>query len=268
MVKLIAIDLDDTLLNTKKDITNENKAAIKKALEKGIKIVIASGRPFFRVSQILKELVIDNEKNFVISYNGGYVSNGCNTVIIKKEFLNNNETIDIVNEINKYNLNFTIYIDDDIYTLGIKEEIREKLVFKGINFKKITPEEISKLAHVNKIIIADTEERIKECVEKIKADMSHKYNVVRSTPNFLEFLPKNANKGIALKALVEYLKLDEKEIAAIGDEENDLSMMEYAKYKIAMANANPILLEQATFITLDQEHSGVAKAIEYLLLTS
>ena len=134
MVKLIAIDLDDTLLNTKKDITNENKAAIKKALEKGIKIVIASGRPFFRVSQILKELVIDNEKNFVISYNGGYVSNGCNTVIIKKEFLNNNETIDIVNEINKYNLNFTIYIDDDIYTLGIKEQI----IFPEINIDSIT----------------------------------------------------------------------------------------------------------------------------------
>lgn len=265
MIKLIAIDLDDTLLNEKKEISSENKLALKKAAQNNIKIVIASGRPFFRVYPILELIELNSEDNYVISYNGGYISNCTNTKIIKRELLTKEDIAEITNEIEKYHLDYTIYVDDDIYTLGISSQIKDKLVFRGISFKIINKDDIKKLPYANKIIIADKEEKIKKVVEDIKMHMSSRYNVVKSAQNFLEFLPLRANKGIALKELMNFLKIDKTDVAAIGDEENDLSMMECANYKIAMGNANPILKKQATFITLDQNHSGVAAAIKHLL---
>lgn len=266
MIKLIAIDLDDTLLNKNKEISKENKIAVNKANNQNIKIVIASGRPYFRVLPILEELNLNNDNNYVISYNGAYISNGNNTKIIKRNVLNNQDINNIVDEITKHNLTFTVYVNDDIYTAGIPTFIKDKLVFKDIDFKPLTIEEIRKLEFANKIIIADEEEKIRKYVDVIKHNINGKYNVLKSATDFLEFLTIDSNKGIALKQLIEYLHLTKEEVMAIGDEENDMPMFEIASTKVAMANANNALKQKATFVTKDQEHSGVAYAIYNLIL--
>lgn len=265
MIKLIAIDLDDTLLDTNKDISNDNILSINYAIKQGVRIVIASGRPFFRVQPILKQLQLDNDDNYAISYNGAYISNGTNTKIIKKDVLNNQDINAIVGEITKYNFNFTVYVDDNIYTSGISQALKDKAVFRGINFKHLTIENINKLDYANKIIIVDEEEKIRKHVDEIRYNINGKYNVLKSASNFLEFLTINSNKGIALKQLTEYLHLTKDQVMAIGDEENDAPMFEVASTKVAMANANPVLKQKASFITKDQEHSGVAYAIYTLL---
>ena len=127
-------------------------------------------------------------------------------------------------------------------------------------------EEIRKLDFANKIIIADEEEKIRKYVDVIKHNINGKYNVLKSATDFLEFLTIDSNKGIALKQLIEYLHLTKEEVMAIGDEENDMPMFEIASTKVAMANANNALKQKATFVTKDQEHSGVAYAIYNLIL--
>lgn len=265
MIKLIAIDLDDTLLNKNKEISKENKIAVNKANSQNIKIVIASGRPYFRVHPILKELNLDNDNNYVISYNGAYISNGNNTKIIKRNVLNNQDINNIVDEITKHNLTFMVYVNDDIYTTYIPTFIKDKLVFKDIDFKPLTIEEIRKLEFANKIIIADEETKIRKHVDTIKHNINGKYNVLKSATDFLEFLTIDSNKGIALKQLTSYLHLTKEEVMAIGDEENDLSMFDVASIKVAMENATLVLKQKSTFITKDQEHSGVAYAINNVL---
>lgn len=261
MIKLIAIDLDDTLLNHNKEISKDNLQAIKKALNQGIKIVIASGRPYFRVQPILKELGLNNNSHYVITYNGGRLSNGNESVIFSNHIIKQPHLNKITDLIESLQLHYTVYQECDVYATSILDAIRDKPVFRGLLFKIISSERIKQIGFANKVIVADTAEAISDNREKIEEVLASDYNILRSTPNFLEILPKAANKGLALCELSKMLNLEKDEVMAIGDEENDLSMFKYAWVKIAMGNANPLLKKEATFITLDQENSGVAVAI-------
>lgn len=262
MIKLVAIDLDDTLLTKNKDITIENLNAINKLNQLGVKVVIASGRPYFRVKPILDKLGLSNKNNYVISYNGSNISNGDNSIKYKELVLSNQDLNKIVDVINKYHLHYTVYHKDLVYTTSILDEIKDKPVFKNLVFTFDTEENIRSLEFANKIIIAEKAELISLYRSEIESILNKDYNLLRSTPNFFEILNKDANKGIALKDLSSILGYNKDEVMAIGDEENDLPMYEHAAYKIAMGNANELLKKEATFVTLDQEHSGVAYAVE------
>jgi Cof subfamily protein (haloacid dehalogenase superfamily) len=115
-------------------------------------------------------------------------------------------------------------------------------------------------------MFADEPSKLEEIYPLIPKELFEKYTVVFSAKFFLEFLNKETNKGKALKALCEYLKIDPSEVMAIGDEENDLSMLEYAGHKIAMDNANKKLKDIATYITSSNNDEGVGKAVEKLVL--
>ncbi len=265
MIKLIAIDLDDTLLNKNKEITKENIDAINYAKENNIKVVIASGRPFFRVLPILKELDLVYDNEYSISYNGAYISNNTNNSIIKRSVLNNNDINIIIDEIIKYGLTFTVYVDNDIYTEGISSKIINKPVFKGINFINTPITKLRSFPYANKIIIADEDEKINIYVNTIKENLKGKYNVLKSSTDFLEFLTIDSNKGTALSELAKFLEIDSSMLMAIGDEENDLPMFDVVKTKVAMGNGSSKVKNEATYITKDQEHSGVAHAIYELI---
>ena len=261
MIKLIAIDLDDTLLDSKKQISEANRQAIKEALDKGVKVVIASGRPYFRVQPILKELGFDKEEHYVITYNGGRISNGDESKIMMSHVIAQPYLQEITTLIESLNLHYTVYQEQEVFATSILDVIRDKPVFKGLLFKIITQEDIKQITFANKVIVADLATKISECRPLIEDQLRGQFNILRSTPNFLEILPIKASKGLALGYLCQLLKLKPEEVMAIGDEENDLSMFEVAGVKVAMGNANALLKEQATFITLDQENSGVAAAI-------
>ena len=106
------------------------------------------------------------------------------------------------------------------------------------------------------------EKTIDEIQTKIPLELNNQYNIVRSTPYFLEFLPNHVSKGNAIKILTQILNIDTDEIMVIGDEENDLSMFCCAKIKVAMKNANLQIKKRANFITESNNNSGVARAIE------
>ena len=261
MIKLIAIDLDDTLLDCEKRISDANKGAIHKAIQKGVKVVIASGRPYFRVQPILKELGLDQAEHYVITYNGGRISNGDESKIITNHEITNTSLREIISLIESLNLHYTVYQETNVFATSILDVIRDKPVFRGLLFKIVTKEKIKELKSANKVIVADLASKISNCREQIEHCLGEQYNILRSTPNFLEILPKEASKGLALKELCMLLQLLPNEVMAIGDEENDLSMFEVAGVKVAMGNANELLKARATFVTLDQENSGVAAAI-------
>lgn len=261
MIKLVAIDLDDTLLTKNKEITNENIEAINKLNSLGLHVVIASGRPYFRVRPILDKLNLSNKNNYVISYNGSNISNGDNSIKYKELVLSNDDLNRIIDVINKYQLHYTVYYKNQVFATKILEEIKDKPVFKNLVFTFDTEENIRKLPFANKVIIAEKAELISKYRDEIECILNKDYNLLRSTPNFLEILNIDANKGLALRDLSKILNLSYEEVMAIGDEENDLPMFKYATFKIAMGNANETLKNEATFITLDQENSGVAYAI-------
>lgn len=265
MIKLIVIDLDDTLLDKKKNISFKNIQAIQEAIANHIQIVIASGRPYFRVKPILEKLGMLNNKNYVITFNGGITSNGTNSEILDERKLDIHDLQEILKTARKYGLCFNVYQERHIYTSKIEQSILKLPVYQGVDFIYQTDEEMNQITYAHKVIFADLEMKINESKPNVIADLGKKFTIVQSTPNFLEILPLNTSKGEALKHLAKSLGINKKEIMAIGDAENDLSMFDVAETKVAMANAISELKEKATFITKSCEENGVAWAIFHMI---
>jgi len=265
MIKLIGIDLDDTLLDTNKIISIENKNAISYAISKGVHVVIATGRPFFRIKNYLHELKLDNHDSFVISYNGGIITDGTGEALYKRFLFNKDEKDEIIEKVKSLNLHFTVYKDNDIYTEEVLPFIVKQKVFNGITFIHKNMNELKELEYSNKIIICEYEDVIEKNRSKVEELLKDKCMILRSTSIYLELLPLGVSKGNALKFVEEYLNIDSIDTMAIGDEENDLPMFKYAKYKVTMKNSNKVLINNATYVTTSQNESGVGKAIDKFL---
>jgi len=265
MIKLIALDLDDTLLDKNKNISYQNLQAIKTVLDKKIKIIIATGRPYFRVKPILEKLNILDNHNYVITFNGGSITNGDHTTTYYEKTINNQNLKKISEVARKLDVCFNVYYHDQIYTSKIEPSILALPVYQGIQFSYLNEKQMDTLVAAHKVILADKEEKIKSIKHLVLNKLQNDFSIVQSTPNFLEILPMHISKGEALKKLCTKLKVKPEEVMAIGDAENDVSMFDYAKICVAMGNAASILKEKATFITKTCEEDGVAYAISMLL---
>lgn len=262
MIKLVTIDLDGTLFDNEKNISKENKAAIKKAKENGAYVVIATGRPLNGVMPTLKELDLIHDNDYVILYNGGKILNvGKNEIIYSS-------TIDgaYVKELYKKSKEENVYIhafkeNEDLITplknpYTLVEETINKIDAKVFDFNKINDNDL-----FIKAMLVASDADITRITPKFKELYNNKYSVLRSSKIFLEFLNKTTNKGEALEFLAKYLNIDLKDTMAIGDADNDLPMILKANVGVAMENAFKEVLDKANFITKSNLESGVAYAI-------
>lgn len=268
MIKLLAIDLDGTLLNSFHEVSENNKRAIQKAQEHGVKVIIATGRPEQLCKTIVKQLQI---KDDIIMSNGGVIGHPFKGETMLSRTLNEG----IVKEVVDYcETNDTIYLIYTAQAIISKPNFRvgffenrnknlppdERVVFKEI-------ENIKDLYTVkpNKILIV--EEDKKKLAEAKKHFFSMKnVSIVQSQSTFIDVSPSNVSKGTALKAYADYLGFDPSEVAAIGDQDNDVSMLRFAGTAIAMENASSSCLEVATHVTLSNNSHGVAYAINEFIL--
>lgn len=261
-VKLIAIDLDGTLLNDNKEVGERTVQALKAAKDKGIYVVLASGRPIQGIMPLIQKLELDTYKNYAISFNGASVYRVSDYTSI----INYSMPLEDMLEINKFttshHMHSHVFVNGKAYIEENGEYSDLEASINHIDLHLVKYQDFDKDSIVNKFLLSDDPKKLKEFHPLIPQSMYEKYNIVFSAPFFLEFLSKDASKGNAVKALCDYLNINKEEVMAIGDEENDLSMLEYAGYKIAMGNANKKLKAIATFITDSNNEDGVGKAIE------
>ena len=248
MYKLIAIDMDGTLLKNDKTVSDRTKKTLKEAREKGVNVVIATGRPIDGVSRYLEELDMLGENDYVLSYNGGLVLKTKSREIISKIALTG----------------------ADLYGLITPKNSKYTEVEANINNIKIGINDYSKIEDdhsIIKVMMIDEPEVLQKAVDNLPKEVYEKYTVVRSTPYFLEFLNKEVNKGTGVKLLADHLGVKQEEVMTFGDAENDLDMIVYAGMGVAMANGFEEVKEAANYITDSNEEDGVAKAIEKFVLS-
>ena len=267
MYKIIALDMDGTLLNDNKIVTEKTKNALKKAEEKGVKIVLASGRPVDGLKRYLKELdLIDNDE-YVLSFNGGLVQKTKSEEVIFEVGLTGKDLH---------------YLSDISSTLGVNihafspkrglitpkvskyTEVEAKLNEIDINVCDFA--EVAEDEHIVKVMFIDEAEILDRAIEKLPKEIYEKYTVVKSTPFFLEVINKTSGKGRGLKALADYLNVKEEEVIAVGDAANDLDMIEYAGLGVAMGNATEEVKNKANYITASNNEDGIAEVIEKFVL--
>lgn len=267
-IKLIAIDIDGTLLNSQKQVTDEVKNALKAAEAQGVKIVLCTGRPLPGVEDLLEELDLLGENDFVITYNGSLVQKTKNKEIISSYQLTYDDYLDIDQLSRKLKVHLYSETEDTMYTSN--RDISKYIIFEtaliNMPLKYRTQEEITSDLNIIKMIMIDEPDFLDEIIPKIPQSFWDNYTIVKSLPHFLEFMHKEVHKGVALERLAKHLGLQREEIMAIGDNENDLTMVDYAGLGVAMENATENIKKAADVITASNDENGVAEAINKYVL--
>ena len=267
MYKLIALDMDGTLLTTDKKVSERTEAAIKAAEGKGVKIVLASGRPLIGINRYLEELELIKGEDYVLSFNGGLVQNTKTEEIVSKVSLKGSD-LKYIYEISK-ELNINIHAfsaKDGLITPKNSQYTEHEAEINGIDINIKDFNEVDDEEDIIKVMMIDPQEILDPAIERLPKEVYEKYSVFKSSPFFLEFTHKEVDKGLGLKRLGEYLGIKKEEIIACGDAGNDLSMVKYAGLGVAMDNAVSEVKEAADYITASNDEDGIAKVIEKFIL--
>lgn len=264
--EMIILDLDDTLLLNNGKVSEGNKNAIKLAQEKGIKVVLASGRPTFAVKCIADELQLDKYGGYILSYNGSRIIDYKTKEIFYEIDLTKQQVEDLYDLAIKYECFIHTYNGDNIITSHdnpytyIESEITGMPIKMYEDFKACLPEKCVK------VIMLQSPEHLKEVEEMLKPKISDKMTMTITKPYFLEFMNKDVDKSKSIMRLCEKLNINVENIIAIGDSYNDISMVKMAGFGVAMGNAVDEVKAVAKYITDTNENDGVAKVIEKYIL--
>lgn len=269
MYKLLATDLDGTLLTPEKEITEMSKVAISKLLSEGIKVVLSTGRIFPAAWYYHRMLNLDTP---IISCNGAFVYDPIlDNVVFEKEIDRN-----IAQEIFKLAMELDVYCHmyskDTIYsfknekslkyygkwTSSFKEKHRVKTVlFDSINEVSTIDDKIYKLGLS---LDCENSDFLLEKIEKMEG-----VKLAKSLSNMADVMYPGVNKGLALEKLSKYYGFSLDQVIAIGDNENDIEMIQKAGYGIVMGDAEEHVKIYGDYIGKDNSNQGFAKSINLLL---
>lgn len=267
-IKLIAIDMDGTLLNPQHEITPAVKTAIGRARDKGVSIVLATGRPFVGVERYLMELDLRQPGQYCISNNGALAHKADSGDVVAEKTLSFDDYLYLEQLARELGVHFQAFDKSSLYTPNkdISEYTIHEASLTGIPVRYRAVDEMDPATRFPKIMMIDKPALLDKAIARLPARMQESYTVLKSAPYFLEILNPLVNKGYGVKMLAEKLGLQQSEVMAIGDQENDLAMIEYAGTGVAMGNAIDSVKKIAQFVTKTNIEDGVAHAIEELVL--
>lgn len=262
--QMLVLDLDGTLTNSQKEITQPTKEALIQIQREGKIVVLASGRPINGVTPLAEALQLDRFGGYTLSFNGARITK-CSTGEIVYNRTVPVQTIRPIFDIVKTfpGVDLLSYSDTHIIS-GLKpNQYTEKEVF-------ITKMQVYRAEDfpayltfpVNKLLVAGEPEILDEIIPVLKNKFHKQLNIYKSEPYFLEIVPQNIDKANSLQKLLNSIGLTAESMICCGDGFNDISMIEFAGLGVAMANAQPIVKENADFITRSNDEDGVLYVIE------
>ncbi|WP_070119522.1 Cof-type HAD-IIB family hydrolase [Bacillus marinisedimentorum] len=279
-MKLVAIDMDGTLLNNRGEVSRENADAIRYAQENGVEVAIATGRVFYDVHTISERSGI---KTHVIGTNGA-TAHSKSGELLRSIPMREQDIDRIVSWLAAENFHFEVYTDKSIYT---PDNGRERMLAEIDRFKSANPEfdETDFVYMINKHFdqgeftyfktAADIMEGSKEYYKVLAFSMDRgrlekgwaefhgleHVSIVSSADNNFELQHKDSSKGNALVKLADSLGIPMENTMAIGDNFNDVSMFEKVRYSVAMGNAKPEIKSLCSMTTAGNDENGVAEAL-------
>lgn len=273
-IKVIIMDIDGTLTDSKKQITPRTKEILLAAQEQGARLVLASGRPTKGLEGFAKELEMDKHHGLLVSYNGSAVTDAQTGELLFSKTLSVSEGREILKHIGRFpELRPVVYKGGYIYTNDLS---RRYITVDGEPFDVIAYEAKCCCMEVreepdligfadypmNKVLTAADPEYLKAHCGEMSAPFDGKLNAVFTSPFYYEFTAGGIDKAEALDCVLRPLGYKPEETAAFGDGQNDISMLKYAGLGVAMANADEKVKEAADEITLSNEQDGIAHVLE------
>ena len=250
MYKLVATDLDGTALNDAHKLSEANYRTIKELEKLGIIVVLASGRMYKSMLPYVKELNLGTK---TIAYNGAMIVDE-NDEIVYEDTLPQGFPNELIEYCDKNKLHLNYYFDDNLYSKSDDKWLKLYGDRTGMYANIVKEFPSHKLP--TKMLIIDEPEKIKELYKELSALYGERVYVTISNVEYLEFMPKNADKGSALKRVADMYNVKQEEVIFLGDASNDLPAIQWAGTSVAMETAPDSVKNSATFITSGTEEDG------------
>ncbi len=259
-MKLIALDLDNTLLNDDHQISPLTLQALRQAATQGIQIVLATGKTRYSSGELITQLRLNTPgvylQGLVLVNKDGSINK---QLLLPEEIAR--EALETAVELN---IPFTAYNDMDVYALEYSEWTTitckygepEPQVFDNLD-------QMFTQKPIQKIIFANPSDKLDQLRPVLAERFNGRASLVRSQDWALEVIPLGTSKGGGLKIVLDQMGIDPADIIAFGDGENDLEMIQMAGIGVAMSNAMPVLKEAADFITLSNNQDGIPHALKH-----
>ena len=268
-MKLIALDLDGTLLNDRHEITPRTRKALVRAQENGIHIVLCTGRPYLAMKHIVEDLGLDQGENYIITFNGGLIQKADTGAVIAQQTLSKEDITLWYQWTERLSLPLNVIDEREVIEplLYPENHPSQYLDYAAETLPRSTQDfhQFSADKTFIKAVIVTEQEYLDAQLQQLPSDLWEKYSLFKSRPNLFEVLPKGVNKGQAIQTLATLLSVSCQDVMAVGDQENDESMIEIAGIGVAMGNATEQLKAKAQYITATNNEDGVAQAIEYYM---
>lgn len=261
--QLIAIDLDGTLVGHDLKIQPRDREAIQQAEEAGIRITLATGRGFGVTQKYAQDLGLTTP---VICYQGGIVRDPISGDVLYEVTLPFDLYVEAVDMAMTQDLDFQAYVGDMVYLTEMKRGRKFYDRWFGLPYREVS-DLVAGVAHPpTKFLITADEEEANEIEKTWKAHFDSRLQIVRSHKLFIEGTSPDVSKGNALAHLADHLGIPRDAVIAIGDNDNDRSMIRWAGVGVAMGGGPDDLKADADYVAPPQSEAGVAHAIEHFVL--
>ncbi|MDU4659504.1 MAG: Cof-type HAD-IIB family hydrolase [Clostridium butyricum] len=275
-IKVIIMDVDGTLTNSKKVITKKTKDALIKAQDNGALLILASGRPTSGLMDFAKELKMDKNHGLLVSFNGSKVVDCETGKVLFNEAMSVEQGQAVLEHMKKFNVKPMIDKGDYMYVndvfdnqINYKGEILNIIQYesRGGKFKLCEKDDLAAFADypLNKILTAGDPEYLKDHYKEMMEPFKDTLSCMFTADFYFEFTANGIDKAKALDTVLIPMGYKKEEMIAFGDGHNDASMVKYAGIGVAMANAVDDLKAIADEITLSNEEDGIAHVLnEYI----
>lgn len=261
--KILVLDIDGTLTNSKKEITPATLAALMDLQERGIKVVVASGRPTPGIRQVATELRLAHYGNYILSYNGAQIINCKTNEIIYQKTIPAGLIPAIYDAAITHHAGLISYEGEGVIAATKIDSYMElEARINHIPIREV-PDFVNYITFpVNKCLMTGEPAHLATVETALKEQFQDALNIYRSEPFFLELMPQNINKAYSLEKLLSTLGLTKEQMVCCGDGYNDISMIEYAGLGVAMANAQDAVRAAADYVTASNDEDGIVQVIQ------
>ena len=263
--KLVALDLDDSLLDPDLQISPDCRQAIEQVRQRGVVVTISTGRMYRSARPYALQLGLEVP---LITYEGAWVKNSCTEEVLYAKPVPGRLAREVMQFFKNAGVHFHSYFDDQL--------VMEALTPEGLAYGRLAGVEIQLredlIAGLDSneamkiMAISRQEDELVEMEQTLKNCYGERLHITRSKPHFLEVMHPEADKAKALQVIAGYYRLDRLEIMAVGDSYNDLEMIAWAGLGVAMGNAFPAVKARADFVTGSNTEAGVAQALRRFIL--
>ena len=274
-IKAILLDIDGTLTNDQKVITPRTREALLKCQEKGVVLVLASGRTANGLSTYAADLDLAHHGGVLVCYNGAKSLNCETGQVYFEQSMTVEQGKRVLEHMKKFDVAPVIdhgeymYVNDCFFTIERDGKPWYIIEYEGHsnNYKLCEKRDLAAYAdwRINKILNAGQPEYLQQVAEEMAAPFEGELSAMFTAPWYFEFTPLGVDKVRALKDTFDVLGINQSEVMSFGDAQNDLTMIKWAKVGVAMGNAVDEVKAEADYVTTDNNSDGIADALEHLV---